>query len=115
MFPLSGAAQVSRGRFSWGEPYVHSQVAWSGRRAAGAGVAADVVLARWRDERYAGDRRATSNGSLTFGGLTRTYSVHLPSSYNGTTALPLFLILHGRLGDGSGMITLSGMNSTRRR
>ncbi len=51
-------------------------------------------------------------GSLVFGGLTRTYTVHLPPSYDGVTTVPLFLVLHGRLGTGSGMIALSGMNTT---
>jgi poly(3-hydroxybutyrate) depolymerase len=48
---------------------------------------------------------------LQFGGLTRTYHIDLPASYDGAHALPLVLIVHGG-GTGSGMIPLARMNST---
>jgi polyhydroxybutyrate depolymerase len=52
------------------------------------------------------------DGSIQSGGLTRTYHVHLPLSYNGAASLPVVFIFHGRLGTGEGMITLSHMNTT---
>ena len=32
---------------------------------------------------------------LTFGGLARTYDVHIPASYTGTTVVPLVMTIHG--------------------
>ena len=32
---------------------------------------------------------------LTFGGLSRTYDVHIPASYTGTTPVPLVMTIHG--------------------
>lgn len=37
----------------------------------------------------------TTVHSLTFGGLTRSYRLHLPTNYTGTTAVPLVFNLHG--------------------
>jgi polyhydroxybutyrate depolymerase len=51
------------------------------------------------------------SGSLSFGGLTRTYRGHLPSSYENTAALPLLLALHGHGGDGQGMERLTHLNT----
>ncbi len=51
------------------------------------------------------------SGSLSSGGLTRTYRGHLPSSYDGVKALPLVLALHGNGGDGQGMQRLTHLNS----
>jgi polyhydroxybutyrate depolymerase len=39
--------------------------------------------------------------------LTRTYTVYLPAGYTPGKAWPLVLALHGRLGDGAGMRTLT--------
>ncbi|HEU5370452.1 MAG TPA: PHB depolymerase family esterase, partial [Ktedonobacterales bacterium] len=50
------------------------------------------------------------SGSLSSGGLTRTYQGHLPSSYDGVKALPLVLALHGHGGDGQGMLRLTHLN-----
>jgi len=51
-------------------------------------------------------------GSLEYGGLQRTYLIHIPSSYNGTKAVPLVLVFHGGGGTGAGMATISGMSNT---
>jgi len=32
---------------------------------------------------------------LTFGGVDRTYDIHIPASYTGTTAVPLVMTIHG--------------------
>jgi len=45
-----------------------------------------------------GDKR----GSLRVDDRDRTYTLHVPSDYDGTHAVPLVLALHGRLGKGSG-------------
>ena len=34
-------------------------------------------------------------GTMTVGGLERTYTLRLPSGYDGTTALPLLICMHG--------------------
>lgn len=52
-----------------------------------------------------------SNGSLSFGGLTRTYLLHLPPAYSDTKPLPLVLALHGGGGDGQGMEKLTHLNT----
>lgn len=51
------------------------------------------------------------NGSLSFGGLTRAYRGHLPSSYENTPYVPLLLALHGHGGDGLGMQRLTHLNT----
>jgi polyhydroxybutyrate depolymerase len=48
--------------------------------------------------------------TLVSGGLTRTYLLHVPSRYDRAQPAPLLLALHGRLGDGAGMVTLTHLN-----
>ena len=43
-------------------------------------------------------------------GRERTYEVHVPSRYDGTTEVPLVLALHGRLGTGSGQEKLGHLD-----
>jgi polyhydroxybutyrate depolymerase len=50
--------------------------------------------------------------TLEFEGLTRSFRVHTPPSYYGTTPLPVVLILHGGGGHADGMIRWIGMNDT---
>ncbi|MEY4950234.1 MAG: hypothetical protein RL698_2445 [Pseudomonadota bacterium] len=45
--------------------------------------------------------------SLLHGGLTRTFRVHLPGSYDGRTPVPVVLNLHGGFGSGAQMETSS--------
>jgi polyhydroxybutyrate depolymerase len=47
-----------------------------------------VVIELW-------PQTALSNESFEFGGLTRTYLLHVPSSYDGSTSVPLVIVLHG--------------------
>ncbi len=49
-------------------------------------------------------------GSLEIGGRTRTYLIHVPSKYNSLSPAPLLLALHGRLGDGKGMASLTHLS-----
>ncbi len=42
--------------------------------------------------------------SIVNGGVTRTYILHIPPDYDGTKALPLVFVLHGRGGTGKSMI-----------
>jgi polyhydroxybutyrate depolymerase len=51
------------------------------------------------------------DASLSSGGLTRTYHVHLPPAASAGKPLPLLLALHGRLGDGAGQAKLTGFNA----
>jgi polyhydroxybutyrate depolymerase len=57
-----------------------------------AAVSGYLVRAR------SGDR----HGKLRVDGTERTYSLHVPASYDNTKPLPLVLALHGRLGTGIG-------------
>jgi len=57
-----------------------------------------------------------TNGTLSFGGLSRAYSLHVPAGYTGTVLVPLVFDFHG-LGStaaqeksGSGWVTLSNQN-----
>jgi polyhydroxybutyrate depolymerase len=49
--------------------------------------------------------------SMTFGGRTRDYLVHLPPTYDAERPTPVVLVLHGRIGNGRGAAALSGMNN----
>jgi polyhydroxybutyrate depolymerase len=42
--------------------------------------------------------------------LVRSYHIHLPSNYDISSALPLLIALHGRLGTGKKMIKQTGFN-----
>src|SRR5690242_7999013 len=50
------------------------------------------------------------SGSLAVGGQTRSYLGHLPSGYDGTSAMPLLLALHGGGGQAKGMNGLTHLN-----
>lgn len=54
-----------------------------------------------------GDR----NGSLDFGGRTRTYIVHAPPSLDKQRALPVVLVLHGATESAENVERLSGMSA----
>jgi len=54
---------------------------------------------------------ADCNGSLSSGGLTRTYTLHVPASYDGSKPVALVVVLHGGGGTGAGMVRISGMDS----
>ncbi len=51
---------------------------------------------------------ATGPQTLTVGGLTRTYHLHLPPAYDGRTALPLVLMLHGTGGTAESTLRETG-------
>lgn len=48
--------------------------------------------------------------SIFFGGVWRTYLLHLPASYAGDTALPLVIALHGLGGSGGAFATTTGFS-----
>lgn len=50
-------------------------------------------------------------GYLTVDSRQRTYLLHVPPSYSADHPAPLFLSLHGRLGDGKGQARLSHFDS----
>jgi len=49
-------------------------------------------------------------GSMVIGGLTRTWLLHVPTKYSSLNPAPLLLALHGRLGDGKGMASLTHLS-----
>jgi polyhydroxybutyrate depolymerase len=51
------------------------------------------------------------DGSIESGGIVRSYQVHVPAR-KASQALPLVLVLHGGRGDGTGMRSLTGMDSS---
>jgi polyhydroxybutyrate depolymerase len=51
------------------------------------------------------------SGTMPSGGIVRSYQVHVPAR-KASQALPLVLVLHGGGGNGAGMRSLSGMDSS---
>ena len=51
------------------------------------------------------------SSSIFSGGLQRTYSVHISSSYDKTQPTPLLIVLHGGGGTGQGMTKLTDFNA----
>src|SRR6185437_5406710 len=49
-------------------------------------------------------------GSMVIGGLTRTWLLHVPTKYSSLNPAPLLLALHGRLGHGKGMASLTHLS-----
>lgn len=49
--------------------------------------------------------------SLKFGGLTRTFIVHVPPSFNGKSKVPVVFMLHGAGGSGAGADSETGWTS----
>lgn len=58
-------------------------------------------------------RRISANdtGTITIDGRKRTYEVHVPKPYDASRAVPLVLVLHGRLGNGHGTAGLTHFDS----
>jgi polyhydroxybutyrate depolymerase len=52
--------------------------------------------------------RGNSSASLTHGGRTRTYEVHVPSSYDGRTPVPLVIDIHGLTSTAGAQASMSG-------
>lgn len=52
------------------------------------------------------------DGALTYGGVQRTYLLHIPKGYNGTTPMPLVLNLHGTGMNGALEALLTHMSAT---
>jgi len=52
-----------------------------------------------------------SKESFEFDGLTRTYLVHVPSSYDDNMPTPLVIVLHGYTGTAEGIETLTGFTA----
>jgi len=50
--------------------------------------------------------------NLTVGGVKRSYLVHVPSGYDGRSALPVVLNFHGGFGDATAQVELTGMDAT---
>ncbi|HUH97315.1 MAG TPA: PHB depolymerase family esterase [Anaerolineales bacterium] len=54
---------------------------------------------------------ADTTHTLTFGGLRRTYLVHIPSSYTGSQAVPLVFDFHGGLGNAASQMHTSNFEA----
>jgi polyhydroxybutyrate depolymerase len=50
------------------------------------------------------------NQTITVGADLRSYILHVPANYDGSKALPLVYVLHGRGGKAEGMVNMTGMN-----
>jgi len=51
------------------------------------------------------------SSSISSGGLERTYTIHIGSSYDKARPTPLLIVLHGGGGTGQGMVKLTGFNA----
>jgi polyhydroxybutyrate depolymerase len=61
----------------------------------------------WLTLAFACRANANSLGSLTVDGRKRTYEIHGPACSPADRALPLVVVLHGRLGDGHSNVALT--------
>ena len=52
----------------------------------------------------------TINGSITHGGLQRDYIIHIPSSYNVNTPIPLVFCFHGYTSSASTIMSYTNFN-----
>ena len=52
----------------------------------------------------------TNQQSIIYDGRTRTYLIHIPSSYNNSTSFPLVIALHGGGGNSRSMMAKTGFN-----
>ncbi len=78
--------------------------------AISAGLMAVLLTpALWRTLALGGVSGTTS-GSITVGGRTRVYNIHLPSSYDAADPLPLVLVLHGTTQSIASVERMSGMS-----
>jgi len=50
-------------------------------------------------------------GSLSAGGLTRSYLAHVPPAYDGKTEMPMVIVLHGGGGNAQKMPGVTGMSA----
>jgi len=75
---------------------------------AGVVLAGGVALGIHHVRASAQDAR----GTIRVDGRERTYTLHLPTGYDGTKAVPLVLALHGRLGTGEGQERLGHFDQT---
>ena len=48
--------------------------------------------------------------TLNYDGIDRIYLLHVPSSYDGLSAVPLVVALHGYSGNGAGLESLTGFS-----
>jgi polyhydroxybutyrate depolymerase len=60
---------------------------------------------------YSSTAKHDYSASIIYGGLKRTYSVHISSSYDHSRPTPLVIVLHGGGGSGKGMVKLTGFNA----
>jgi polyhydroxybutyrate depolymerase len=56
------------------------------------------------------DSSQTRSGTIEIGGRERSYFVHVPSSYDGKSAVPLVIVLHGALQGAARAERMSGMS-----
>ncbi|MGB6429296.1 MAG: PHB depolymerase family esterase [Candidatus Acidiferrales bacterium] len=76
-------------------------IAWRHRKA----------VASPAPESAAATQAGTRSGSMEFGGLTRTYLLHIPPGYDGTTPMPLVFVLHGATQSTQSVESMSGMSA----
>ncbi|MBX7220458.1 MAG: hypothetical protein K1Y36_10975 [Blastocatellia bacterium] len=60
-------------------------------------------------------KKGLLSGSITVGGLERTYRLYVPKAIQKQNATPLVIVLHGGGGDGKGMVTLTHFNDVAER
>ncbi|HEU4322463.1 MAG TPA: PHB depolymerase family esterase [Roseiflexaceae bacterium] len=74
----------------------------------GAAGAVLLWMATGRQMLGSGDHKRT----LTVDGRERSYLVHIPSSYDGSTPYPVVLVFHGGGSNAEQLVAYSGMNET---
>src|SRR5262245_51693710 len=73
------------------------------------GVALACLVARGAGRARAAFPAGDSSQELPFGGVTRQYLMHVPPGYDGSTAVPLVVDLHGWISNALQQRAISGM------
>lgn len=73
-------------------------------------AAASACAATQKGEDRPPSKDTTDAQKIQSGGRTRTFDVHLPKTYDGKTAVPLVVSLHGRHGQGKDQAKLTGFD-----
>jgi len=70
-----------------------------------------VCLSQYQARAQSNIKPGDYEDSLTHGGRTRTYVIHIPPAYDGVKNLPLVILLHGGAGNANIAMRMSNMNA----
>ncbi len=104
----SGSSSAQQGVQTYGSSATASPRAATATPQVTAGNSSNRTSAK--QSRSGASKAYDYSDSVSSGGLTRTYQVHLPPGYDRSTPIPLVMIFHGIGGTGSLMLHLTQFN-----